>query len=79
MLYFLVICGDCGYVGLWLFVVQLYQNDGVLPLTNVDAIAFALHLDCTCIASIIQDFNLFENDGQKFWSKSVNARIERIK
>ena len=71
--------GATGYGAFWHIVEQLYQNDGVLPLTNVDAIAFALHLDCTCIASIIQDFNLFENDGQNFWSKSVNARIERIK
>lgn len=71
--------GATGYGAYWHIVEQLYQNDGVLPLSNVDAIAFALHLECTCVASIIQDFNLFENDGQNFWSKSVNARIERIK
>lgn len=71
--------GVAGYGAFWYIVERLYQNDGILPLSQVDAIAYALHLECKCIASIIQEFNLFENDGKNFWSNSVNERVERMK
>ena len=71
--------GVAGYGAFWFIVEQLYQNDGVLPMSQHKAIAFALHLDCKDVASIIQNYNLFENDGENFWSKSVNERVERMK
>ncbi len=71
--------GVAGYGAFWYIVELLYQNDGVLPLSQHKAIAFALHLECKDIASIIQDYNLFENDGENFWSRSVNERVERMK
>lgn len=71
--------GVTGYGAFWYIVEQLYQNDGVLPLSQYKAFAFALHLDCKIIASIIQDYNLFENDGENFWSNAVNARVDRMK
>ncbi len=71
--------GVTGYGAFWYIVEQLYQNDGVLPLSQHKAFAFALHLECKIIASIIQDYNLFENDGENFWSNAVNARVDRMK
>lgn len=43
------------------------------------SIAFALHVDCKIVESIVQDFDLFKNDGEKFWSNSVNARLNKRK
>lgn len=43
------------------------------------SIAFALHVDCKMVESIVQDFELFQNDGEKFWSNSVNARLNKRK
>ena len=43
------------------------------------SIAFALHVDCKMVESIVQDFDLFKNDGEKFWSNSVNARLNKRK
>jgi len=45
-----------------------------------NAIARDLHDDSTTIANFINDcineFNLFDSDGQKFWSKSLLARMK---
>lgn len=43
------------------------------------SIAFALYVDCKIVESIVQDFDLFKNDGEKFWSNSVNARLNKRK
>ncbi len=69
--------GLAGVGAYWCIVEQLYQNGGKLPLEDYESIAFALHTDCKCIASIVQDFNLFQNDGVHFWSDSVYKRINR--
>lgn len=69
--------GLVGVGAYWCIVEQLYQNGGKLPLEECESIAFALHTDCDCITSVIQDFNLFNNDGVVFWSDSVNKRLNR--
>jgi len=71
--------GVTGYGAFWYIVEQLYQNDGVLPLSQHKAFAFALHLDCESIAKIITGYNLFENDGENFWSNAINERVDRMK
>lgn len=43
------------------------------------SIAFALHVDSKIVESIVQNFDLFKNDGEKFWSNSVNARLNKQK
>lgn len=48
-----------------------------MPLKSCKSIAFALHLDCTMIESIIKDYGLFENDGENFWSNSANTRMKK--
>ena len=40
-------------------------------------IAFALHADESIVSSVIGDFGLFENDGEFFWSESLNRRMEK--
>lgn len=69
--------GLAGVGAFWCIVEQLYQNGGTLPLEECESIAFALHVDVNCITSVVQDFDLFHNDGTCFWSDSVNKRINR--
>ena len=63
----------------WCIVEQLYQNGGTLPMEQLESIAFALHTESKCITSVIQDFDLFKNDGVNFWSESINNRLNKSK
>ena len=71
--------GAAGIGVFWCIVEQLYEQDGFLPLKSCKSIAFALHVESKVVESVVQDFDLFQNDGEKFWSKSVNARLEKRK
>lgn len=61
----------------WDIIEMLYEQDGYLMLSDCDSYAFALRVDEDCIRSLINDFGLFENDGEKFWSKSVLSRLKK--
>lgn len=69
--------GAAGLGAFWCIIEQLYEQGGSMPLKSCKSIAFALHLECSVIESIVNDFGLFENDGETFWSKSVNARMTK--
>lgn len=71
--------GVAGIGVFWCIIEQLYEQDGILPLKSCKSIAFALHVDCKMVESIVQDFELFQNDGEKFWSNSVNTRLNKRK
>lgn len=73
---------DKGIAGIgiyWCIIEQLYEQGGVLALSQCKSIAFALHVKVDEVKSIIIDFGLFQNDGVNFWSDSVNARLTRRK
>ena len=57
---------------------MLYEQEGYLPL-KYKSISFELHIDTNVIQSIVNNFGLFENDTEKFWSKSVLERLEKRK
>jgi uncharacterized protein YdaU (DUF1376 family) len=61
----------------WCIVEMVYEQEGTLPLSNCKSIAFALHVECKVVESIINDFNLFKNDGVNFWSESINNRLNK--
>ena len=61
----------------WCLIEQLYEQGGKIPINQCNCIAFALHLDCNCIERIINDFGLFETDGQYFWSNRVLDAINQ--
>jgi hypothetical protein len=71
--------GVAGYGAYWYIVEQLYRNDGILPLTQCKGLANAMQMQCKDVAKILSDYNLFENDGENFWSDSINARVSRMK
>lgn len=71
--------GAMGLGVFWCIIEQLYEQGGQLSLRSCKSIAFALHVDCKVVESVVQDFDLFQNDGTFFWSSSVLARLNRRK
>lgn len=68
-----------GIGAFWCIIEQLYEQDGKLPLKSIKSIAFALHVECTIVERLINEFDLFVIDGEFFGSKSVNARLNKRK
>lgn len=71
---------DVGIEGIgiyWCLIEMLYEQDGILPISSCKSIAFALHVHYNCIQSIINDFGLFNSDGDVFWSESVKKRLKK--
>ncbi len=61
----------------WCVVEQIYEQGGSLPFSNCKSIAFALHVECKVVESVVNDFNLFNNDGNVFWSESIRCRLNK--
>ena len=67
--------GVAGIGIFWCVIEQIYEQGGKLPFKACKSIAFALHIDCKVVESVVNDFDLFQNDGTFFWSSSVLARL----
>ncbi len=52
----------------------MYQNANALQL-DYDLLAFEYRTQCDIVKSVINDFDLFIIDGDKFGSKSVESRL----
>lgn len=71
-----------GAVGIgvyWIIVEMLYQNGGELPLDIARNISVAYFADFKVVESVINDFDLFENDGNVFWSVRILQTIDNTK
>jgi uncharacterized phage protein (TIGR02220 family) len=67
---------NCEGIGVfWNLTEMLYENNGKLPLEKIEYYANALRASKECIASVIKDFGLFDNDGVVFWSDRVNKEL----
>ena len=66
--------GMMGYGIYWSIIEDLYNNTNVLQ-TDYECIAFDLRTDAEVIRSIINDFDLFQINGDSFGSPSVERRI----
>jgi len=66
--------GYTGYGIFWAIVEDLYNNANALP-TDYDSIAFDLRTTPEIVKSIINEFNLFVIDADKFGSLSVERRL----
>lgn len=74
-----LMCGmGCNGIGIyWCIVEMLYEQDGKLSMCDCKSIAFALHVDEQDVNKVVNDYDLFENDGTFFWSDSVNRRLDK--
>lgn len=61
----------------WCLVEMLYEQGGEIPLKAFKGIAYALHVDSEVVSSIINDFDLFQVEGDNFLSNSVNIRMNK--
>lgn len=60
----------------WCIVEMLYEEGGYLPLSEYERITFELRSTNDTIKYLINDSELFKNDGIKFWSETA---IDRLK
>lgn len=63
----------------WCLVEKLYQEGGYIATEHLNSVAFELHEEYKCITNVLSLYNLFQNDGEKYWSESVLRRIEETK
>lgn len=59
----------------WDLVEMLYEQGGYLMRSQCDDYAFALHTSCDLILRLVNEFDLFASDGEKFWSESALRRL----
>lgn len=59
----------------WCVIEMLHENNGNIPLSEVEAIAYQLRIDNQKFIMLIDSFGLFQKDDVCFWSDSVNRRI----
>lgn len=68
--------GMAGIGIFWCIVEMLYEENGYILRSEYERIAFELRDHPDSIKSVVENFELFEFDDEKFWSKTV---LERIK
>lgn len=61
----------------WDLVEMLYEQNGYLMLLQCKSYAFALRTDCALLTKLVNDFGLFANDGERFWSETALRRLEQ--
>lgn len=68
-----------GYEGIglyWSLVELLYEQQGYLFIDKCEIYAFGMRTHSDILKSVIRDFDLFKNDGVKFWSQTILIRLE---
>lgn len=70
--------GAAGYGAYWYIVELLAAETGrwFLPKEDYEGIAFELRLQCDCIKSIVEDFELFKFDDENFWNKRLDSHFD---
>lgn len=61
----------------WSIIEMLFEEGGALPISEIPTIAGDLREKESTVLSIINDFELFENNGNVFWSNSAKRRIDK--
>lgn len=67
--------GYLGYGLFWAIIEELYNNANALP-TDYDSIAFDLRTTAKLVKSIVNDFDFFVFEGEKFGSLSIQERLD---
>ena len=71
-----MVMGALGLAIFWCVIEMLWENAGFLPCMY-DAIAYDLRwANAGEVQRVIEEFDLFETDGKRFWSPSVLSRME---
>lgn len=62
----------------WCLIEYLYEQGGKIPVASIGSFAFQCHWEKSKAESLVNDFGLFETDGEFFWSPSVWKRIGKM-
>lgn len=63
----------------WCIIEYLYENDGYLTLDeDIKLLSYELRVDEELIINLIENFDLFKKQKNKFYSPSVLKRLEKI-
>lgn len=77
------LCMDMGYEGIgiyWSILEIFYEQGGYINQSDIKGIAYALRLnDEEKIEKILNNYNLFEKNDEKYFSKSIFDRLKRRK
>lgn len=69
---------DLGFEGIgiyWALVEIMYEQGGHINKSEIESIAFELRLKCERIAKVLQSHDLFYLSDEKYFSESVNKRL----
>ena len=68
-----------GYGVYWAIIEMLReQSDYTLPIDSIELISYEIRSESNLIEKVIKEFNLFEIDGDCFYSRSLARRMERL-
>ncbi len=59
----------------WCIIEMLYEECGFLSVNEYERITYELRTKYELVQSVIQDFDLFKIDAEKFWSESAINRL----
>lgn len=63
----------------WCIIECLYENNGYLTLDDdIDLLAYELRVDKDLILNLIENFDLFKKQKNRFYSPSVLSRLQKI-
>lgn len=62
----------------WCIIECLYENDGYLSFDDIKLLAYELRVDEKAIINLIENFDLFKKDENRFYSPSVLKRLQKI-
>lgn len=62
----------------WSLIEMLYEQGGEISLSDIDFIAKDWRVKKQKIEEVLQNFELFLNNSEVFWSESVNRRLKKI-
>ncbi|MBQ3635653.1 MAG: DUF4373 domain-containing protein [Bacteroidales bacterium] len=68
-----------GYEGVgifWSIVEYLYENGNECRREDVDIMADDLRVEEGTLRRVLEEFGLFESDGERYWSESIARRLE---
>lgn len=62
----------------WRFVEYLYSRGGKVDKSKLKGVAWSLHMNAEKLISLINDYNLFLQDGEIIYSKRILAEVEEF-
>lgn len=63
----------------WDLTELMYEQEGFLLLSQIETYAYSFKCDAEKLKKIVNDFDLYENDGVSFWSESIKRRLKERK